>query len=131
MGIPGQKPARRRTFCVEALESRELLSTAGAGTHGALAAAPGSQVAMISSANQVVTIKNKMIQTKLQGHLVFHPGKITFSAGGFVAGLHSDLTPVLFRGSITKFTHHTNNTFTFHEGGAEFVDQTNHDDFFV
>jgi hypothetical protein len=130
MGIPGQRIARSRTFRVEALESRELLSTAGHGTHLALAAAPVSQVALVSRANQ-----DPVIKTKLQGQLLFSADKITFSAGGFAEGLPNglpvgELTPVLFKGFINKFEHAHNN-FTFKKGGAEFFDQTNINDYFI
>jgi hypothetical protein len=126
MSIPSQKQGRRRTFRVEALESRELLSTAGHGTHPALVAAPLSRVALVSR-----TAQDPVIKAKLQGQFLHNGTEITFSAGGFADLQKGQPTPVLFRGTITHFKKTGNDKFTFEKGGAEFFDQYETDDYFV
>ena len=125
MSHPSQKQSRRRTFRVEALESRELLSTAAYATHPAPVAAPLSRVALVSR-----TAGDPVIKAKLQGQLLINEPKITFSAGGFV-DLKHEPTPVLFRGTITKYEKTGHDNFTFKDGGAEFFDQNVETDYFI
>jgi hypothetical protein len=91
MSVLNHQQVRSRTFRVEVLESRELLSTGGLVSHPAAAVAPLARAALFYRPFDAFTTSTKLISGSLTGQAVVMPitkakGTASFRSSGSVIG---------------------------------------------